>query len=76
MGKWGIDIQRIIFSHGSSMDSTNVDSNHILRRQRNIPSFDFGGRVEVWSGFGGGSVEEDAVSIADGRTPTQVGSDF
>lgn len=30
------------FSHGSNIDNTKVDSNHILRRHINAPSLDSG----------------------------------
>jgi hypothetical protein len=34
--------RRRIFSHGSSMEKTNVASNHIFRRQKNSPTRDLG----------------------------------
>jgi len=44
-----------IFSQGSSIESTNVDSNHILFRQKNCARLDeVGRRVNEWSGLGGG----------------------
>lgn len=42
------------FSHGSNIDRTNVDSNHILLRQRKTPSLEEGRLVERWSGRGVG----------------------
>jgi len=47
--------QRSIFSQGSNIDKTKVDSNHIRWRQKKMPSLDLGGRVNVWSGFAGGN---------------------
>jgi len=49
-----INSRRRIFSHGSSMERTKVDSNHMRLRQKNCPSFEFGRRVKVWLGFAGG----------------------
>lgn len=42
----------IIFSHGSSMDRTNVTSTHILQRHNNLRHLELGGRVQFRSGFG------------------------
>src|ERR1700722_4489612 len=36
------DARRRIFSHGSSIENTNVDSNHILRLQKKCSILDFG----------------------------------
>lgn len=57
-------VNRRIFSHGSSMLSTKVDSNHILRRHRKRPSLDLGGRVKERSGLGLGSVACVGVAMA------------
>ena len=42
----------MIFSHGSSMDRTNVTSTHILQRHNNLRHLELGGRVQFRSGFG------------------------
>jgi len=42
------------FSQGSSIENTNVDSNHILCLQKNILILEDGRRVKAWLGFAGG----------------------
>ena len=44
----------MIFSQGSSIENTKVDSNHNLCLQKKTPIFEFGRRVKSWFGLGGG----------------------
>jgi hypothetical protein len=66
-----MDELRRSFSHGSSMDSTNVASNHILRRQKKTASLDVGRLVCEWSGFGGGRFAGGRVETAMALNPRQ-----
>ena len=54
--KGGTNSRSKIFSQGSSIERTNVDSNHSLFRQKNrVTRLDEEGRrVNEWSGLGGG----------------------
>ncbi len=49
-------VSRRIFSQGSSMDNTNVDSNHMRQRQKKSATGDLGGRAKLRSGLGGGNL--------------------
>lgn len=54
------------FSQGSSIENTNVDSNHILCFQKNTPIFEDGRRVKLWLGFAGGKFAGAwAVAVGD-----------
>jgi hypothetical protein len=44
------DAQSRIFSQGSSIEKTKVDSNQILRRQKNSLTLDFGRWSDGWTG--------------------------
>ena len=46
----------MIFSQGSSIEKTKVDSNHMRLFQRNMCNLEVGRRVNEWSGLGGGRV--------------------
>lgn len=54
---WRLHVRRRTFSHGSSILSTKVLSNHMRWRQRKTLRLDAslgGGLVARWSGFGAG----------------------
>jgi len=70
-----VNSRRRIFSQGSSMERTKVDSNHMRLRQKNCPSLDFGRRVKVWLGFAGGRCAcagTVAVDIMVGRKEQRI----
>lgn len=56
-------VRSMIFSQGSNIDSTKVDSNHMRQRQKNRATFDLGGLVKVRSGLGGRSLAFVGVSM-------------